>query len=326
MLEKLQEIRDALDDDAVFNVVGEVLPAAHVERVLRDYYAGKLGDADLEDRLLEGVDEARFRGICQSALEGLAAKKLNLEMLIERRARAKERRLVPESIARFIREAAEFVPLKLKVIESLPHTFEPARTPTVLRRYEREADWRLPELAERYPRCSTDREAAEEHSLEWVTPGHPLFEAMRRHTRQRALEPFGRGACFYSLQHEEPSRLDFYRARAVDGLGRVVRERLFAVELLQGGEPRLREPSMLGDFTPAEPQSEVADLASAPEPAAWLHENVLNPFLEETRAERMTEVERIAEHVEISLTELLQRADEEIGPRRGDGRGWTARR
>ncbi|HSV31313.1 MAG TPA: helicase-related protein, partial [Atribacteraceae bacterium] len=47
LLEKLQEIRDALDDDAVFNVVGEILPAAHVERILRDYYAGKLGGADL---------------------------------------------------------------------------------------------------------------------------------------------------------------------------------------------------------------------------------------------------------------------------------------
>jgi SNF2 family DNA or RNA helicase len=40
LLEKLQEIRNALDDDAVFNVVGEVLPAAQIERVLRDYYAG----------------------------------------------------------------------------------------------------------------------------------------------------------------------------------------------------------------------------------------------------------------------------------------------
>ena len=57
LLEKPQEIRDALDDDAVFNVVGEVLPAAHVERVLRDYYAGRLGDADLEERLLHNVDE-----------------------------------------------------------------------------------------------------------------------------------------------------------------------------------------------------------------------------------------------------------------------------
>ena len=33
LLEKLQAIRDALDDDAVFNVVGEVLPANQIERL-----------------------------------------------------------------------------------------------------------------------------------------------------------------------------------------------------------------------------------------------------------------------------------------------------
>src|SRR3989442_4282582 len=84
LLEKLQEIRNALDDDAVFNVVGEILPAAHIERVLRDYYAGRLGDADLEDRLLRDVDATRFRAICQNALEGLASKGLNLAMQIGR--------------------------------------------------------------------------------------------------------------------------------------------------------------------------------------------------------------------------------------------------
>ena len=229
--EKLQEIRDALDDDAVFNVVGEVLPAAHVERVLRDYYAGKLGDADLEERMLRDVDEGQFRAICQNALEGLASKKLNLEMLIERRARAQERRVVPETIARFLREAAEFVPLTLKTIPSVPHAFEPARTPSILRRYEKDPDWKLPALADRYPRCSTDREAAETEKLEWVTPGHPLFEAIRRHTHVQALDVLGKGATFHSLQHESPARIDFYRARVVDGLGQVVHERLFAVEI-----------------------------------------------------------------------------------------------
>ena len=313
LLDKLQEIRDALDDDAVFNVVGEVLPASHVERVLRDYYAGKLGDADLEERLLKDVDEVRFRNICQNALEGLAAKKLNLEMLVERRARAKECRLVPESIARFLREAAEFVPFKLKPIEKLPHTFDPARTPGVLRRYEREDDWKLPELANRYPRCSTDRETADEHNLEWVTPGHPLFESIRRHTRTCAMEPFGLGACFHSLSHDEPARIDFYRARVVDGLGRIVHENLFAVEISEDCEPGLREPGALGNFTPAEAPDELPSIAAAPEPTDWLQENALTPFIEETRAERLTEVERIAEHVELSLTELLQRTDEEIG-------------
>jgi len=313
LLEKLQEIRDALDDDAVFNVVGEVLPAAHVERILRDYYAGKLGDADLEDRLLENVDEGRFRAICQNALEGLASKKLNLEMLIERRALAQERRVVPETIARFIREASVYVPLKLKVMDNMPHTFEPARTPSVLQRYEREPDWKLPALAAKYPRCSTDRDTAEKNNLEWVTPGHPLFEAIRRHTCAQAAEVFGKGACFYSLQHEQPSRIDFYHARVVDGLGHVVHEQLFPVELAENGGPCLREPNMLGNFSPTESLGELAAVASLPEASAWLHENALRPFLEETRKERLAEVDRIAEHVELSLTELLQRADEEIG-------------
>ena len=313
LLEKLQEIRNALDDDAVFNVVGEVLPAARIERILRDYYAGKLGDADLEERLLENVDESRFRAICQTALEGLAAKKLNLEMLIERRARARERRVVPETIARFLREAAVYVPLNLKMVANLPHTFEPARTPSALKRCEQEPDWKFPSLAAKYPRCSTDRETAEKHHLEWVTPGHPLFEAIRRHTSAQAAQAFNQGACYYSLQHETPARLDFYRARVVDGLGQVVHERLFAVELAAAAEPCLREPHLLGNFTPAAPPAELPAIAQAPEPLAWLRQNALQPFLEETRMERQAEVERIAAHVELSLTELLQRADEEIG-------------
>jgi superfamily II DNA or RNA helicase len=311
--EKLQEIRDALDDDAVFNVVGEVLPAAHVERVLRDYYAGRLGDADLEERLLRDVDEGQFRAICQNALEGLASKKLNLEMLIERRALAQERRVVPETIARFLREAAEFVPLTLKTFPSLPHTFEPARTPSVLRRYEKDLDWKLPALADRYPRCSTDREAAETNKLEWVTPGHPLFEAIRRHTHAQALDVLGKGATFHSLQYEYPARIDFYRARVVDGLGQVVHERLFAVEISDDGEPRLQEPGLLGNFAPADPPAEMPAVAALPEATTWLHDHALVPFLEETRKDRLSEVERVSAHVELSLTELLQRADEEIG-------------
>ncbi|MEK7861145.1 MAG: helicase, partial [Chloroflexota bacterium] len=297
----------------VFNVVGEVLPAAQVERVLRDYYSGRLGDADLEERIMEGVDEGRFRAICQTALEGLATKKLNLEMLVERRAQAQERRVVPETIARFLGEAAGHAAMELKAVKSLPHTFDPSRTPPVLQRYERDPDWKLPAVVSRYPRLSTDRAIAEEHHLEWVTPGHPLFESIRRHVLHVAQEPFKRGACFYSLQHEAPARIDFYRARVVDGLGNVVHERLLAVEVCDGGTLRLREPTALGDFAPATTPSNLPAVATLPEATSWLHENGLRPFLEEVRSERLVEVVRVAEHVELSLTELLQKADDEIG-------------
>src|SRR5688500_12447582 len=234
----------------------------------------------MEDRLLREVDEGRFLAICQNALEGLASKKLNLEMLIERRARAQERRLVPETIARFLSESAEHATFALKAFPSLPHAFDPGRTPTILKRYESQADWKLPSLATRYPRCSTDREAAEKNSLEWVTPGHPLFEAIRRHTHAQALDVFAKGAAFHSLEHEHPARIDFYRARIVDGLGQVIHERLFAVEIAEDGEPRLQEPGRLGNFAPASAPGELPPVAALPEATAWLHEQALAPFLE----------------------------------------------
>ena len=313
LLSKLQEIRDALDDDAVFNVVGEVLPANQVERVLRDYYAGKLGDADLEDKLLKDVDENHFREICQHALEGLASKKLNLEMLVERRARAQERRIVPESIARFLQESAKNAGFTLRPVNNRTHTFDPGPTPSPLKRHELSPSWKLPTLANRYPRLSTDRDTAENNNLEWVTPGHPLFEALRRSSLESGRESFAKGACFHSLGHESPARLDFYKAQVTNGLGQVIHERLFTVEISDGSEPTLRGPEVLGDLALAERPGNLPAAASQSDPSEWLYQQALNPFLDEVKEERIPEIDRIAEHVELSLTEVLGRVDLEIG-------------
>ena len=234
-------------------------------------------------------------------------------MLIERRAKAREQRIVPENIARFMGECAEDATLNLKPVSGLAHTFEPGRTPNVLKKQERSDDWRLPQLAARYPRISTDRKTAESNNLEWVTPGHPLFEALRRNELDCARDAFACGACFHSVSHEEPARIDIYRARAVDGLGRTIHERLFAVELSADGEMRLRDPQFLRDVSPTVAPDSLPAVASLPEATSWLMENALTAFIEEIRKERTTEIERIAEHVQLSLTEVLHRADQEIG-------------
>ena len=82
-------------------------PQPQVERVFRDYYADKLGHMpNWKTGCLRDIDESRFREICQTALEGLATRQLNLEMLVERRALAlRKRRVVPETIARFITDS-----------------------------------------------------------------------------------------------------------------------------------------------------------------------------------------------------------------------------
>jgi hypothetical protein len=154
---------------------------------------------------------------------------------------------------------------------------------------------------------------ADENTLEWVTPGHPLFEALRRNALDEAQPVFADGACFYSLRHERPARVDFYRARVVDGMGKVIHERLFAIEIPEGGEPSVREPTIVGDLQPGFTPQPLPAIASAPEAVSVLQEKALTPFLEEVRAERVEEIERIREHVEISLTELIARADLDIG-------------
>lgn len=220
---------------------------------------------------------------------------------------------MPETLARFLADTAPYTGITLRRVSALPHTFEPGPTPARLRRFESEPGCRLPTLAHRYPRFSTDRGVAEEHNLEWVTPGHPLFEALRRSVAEDARPVFGDGACFYSLGHSGPTRLDFYRARVVDGLDHVIHERLFAVEVKEDAEPRLCEPAVLGNMQPAQPPNPLPSVAHLPEAADFLHQQALSGFLEEVRAERLEEVERIAHHVELSLTELIAREDERIG-------------
>jgi hypothetical protein len=54
-------------------------------------------------------------------------------------------------------------------------------------------------------------------------------------------------------------------------------------------------------------------VAHLPEARDWLTQEALTPFLDEVKKERVAEVERIAAHVELSLTELLEREDGLIG-------------
>ena len=154
---------------------------------------------------------------------------------------------------------------------------------------------------------------AYQFQLEWVTPGHPLFEAVRRHVLTEGQETLRQGACFYSIAHIHPARIDIIRTRFVDGLGNIIHERVFAVELADSGEIKLQDAMVLGNLTPGCLPVALPELAYAPVPEAWLHENVLQPFIEEVRQERLAEVERVTNHLQLSLTELLQKADENIG-------------
>jgi len=312
LLEKLQAIRDALDEDSVFNAVGEVLPANQIERLLRDFYAGKLSADDIEARLEVEVREQDFRKICKSAREGLAKKNLNLPMLVERRALAQERRIVPETVARFFDISAKEVGLPLTSLKGVERGFTVGRIPTALYEQARAKDWKLPQLARSYDRICFDRSTLEtDVRLEWVTPGHALFEAVRRRVWEQTQPQLRQGAVFYELEREQPALLELFIASVADGTGIILHRRLFLAETNADGTRRLRDSSYLLDLIVPDKQQQLPPPVASEDTRTqtFLFEKALQPFLTEVAGERGHELDLIERSVRTCFEELIAKRD-----------------
>ena len=135
LFERIERIEDDLDPERtgkVFNVLGDVFPANHLERMIRDMYAQNLTEDAIKNRIVEEVDTDRFRRITDSTLEGLAKRELNLSALIGKSAEARERRLVPEVVEDFFSEAAPLVGIHPKETGKESHVYRIGRVPRTL--------------------------------------------------------------------------------------------------------------------------------------------------------------------------------------------------
>jgi superfamily II DNA/RNA helicase len=121
LFERIKTIEEDLDPKKtgkVFNVLGDVFPSNHLEKMIRDMYAHNLTENVIKDRIVKEIDVERFKTITQSTLEGLAKKELNLSAIVGKSAEAKERRLVPEVVQDFFAHAAPLHGLHPKEIKS----------------------------------------------------------------------------------------------------------------------------------------------------------------------------------------------------------------
>src|SRR5437773_5975154 len=113
-------------------------------------------------------------------------------------------------------------------------------------------------------------------------------------------------------QAKAPVRLDAFGASVKDGRGNTVSRRLFIVQADEAGALTIRQPTYLAELafapvsTPVPSDGRIPDRARVEQA---LVEKALNPFLEEIAAQRTREVETIARHLEISLGELIYRAN-----------------
>jgi superfamily II DNA or RNA helicase len=314
LFERIKKIEDDLDPKrtgTVFNVLGDVFSANQLERMLRDMYARNLTEEVIKSRIVEQVDTDRFRRITHSALEGLAKRELNLAAIVGKSAEAKERRLVPEIVEDFFSKAAPVVGLPLRDGQKDRHIYRVGRVPRTLWPIGEQLEPRFGKLGREYKQIVFDKKfLSDDATLEWVTPGHPLFECVREDLWGRVQDDLGRGAVFYDLNRKEPARLDVFSAAIRDGRGNVLHRRLYVLQTEMEGSMTVKQPTLFLDLVAAPKGTETPEGGGLPgreDTEHTLVKEALEPLLAEIAAQREKEIATITNHVEISLNALIHR-------------------
>jgi superfamily II DNA or RNA helicase len=329
LFERIQAIEDDLDPKRtgkVFNVLGDVFPANQLEKMIRDMYAHNQMDEELiKQRIVEQVDTKRLQSITDSTLEGLAKRELNLSAIIGKSAEAKERRLVPEVIEDFFTQAAPIVGVHPNEIREGGHVYKLGKIPRTLWPVGERLEPRFGKLGREYRNIVFDKEYLKrDPTLEWVTPGHPLFEAVREDVTEHVREDLLRGAVFYDLHQAHPYRLDVFAASIKDGRNNQLHRRIFVVQADHSGTMNIRQPTIFLDLALSPKETNVPDGAGLPDrPAAeqFLVTTALNPFLAEVAAQRSKETATIERHLKISLNELIHRQNLRMAEIHEQGQG-----
>jgi len=322
IFERVKAAEEDLDPQRtgkVFNVLGDVFPANMLEKMVRDMYAHNQMDEEIiKQRIVEQVDRSRFERITNSTLEGLAKRELNLSAIIGKSAEAKERRLVPEVIEDFFVNAAPIAGVQPKEVREDSHIYRVGRVPRPLWPVGERLEPRFGKLGREYKNVVFDKALLpKDPTLEWVTPGHPLFEAVREDVTDQTTHDLQRGSVFYDLNCKAPYRLDFFAASIKDGLDHQLHRRLFAVQVTPSLNSQLssinlaiKQPTVLLDLALAPKGTAAPNPAGLPDRAAieqFLVQNALTSMLAETTAQRLRETTTISQHLEISLGELIER-------------------
>ncbi len=314
LFERIRNIEADLDPEKtgkVFNVLGDIFPSNQLEKMLRDMYTRSLTEQDIVARIVQSVDIEHFRRITNSALEGLAKRDCNLIKQLGQNVEMKESKLTTESIEEFFLAAAPLVGIYPKAIRKNSHIFQIGKIPRTLWSIGDQLENNFGKLGREYKQVVFNKDLLQENpTLEWVTPGHPLFETVRKAIDQESQNHLRAGAIFYDLYRSAPVMLDVFTGSIVDGRGNVLHQKLFVTESDLNGNITVRQPTIFLDLIPITGERQPLDTSNLPTKQQLEHKLIteaLQPLLEEVKAEKLKEVKTITRHIQISLNTIIDR-------------------
>jgi superfamily II DNA/RNA helicase len=179
LFEKLGRMREALGSDRVFDIVGEIIPGARLDALLKDAIFNQRRMEEIEQEI-EAVDKDKTEQTLERVFStGLATRHIDYTGLLQETLTAEENRLVPEYVEDYFLRS--FRRLEGDVERRTGGTYAVTSVPYEFRRWGENYDFKVTygQLFRRYKRITFDKTYARDHAeAEFVAPGHPLLEAI----------------------------------------------------------------------------------------------------------------------------------------------------
>ncbi len=310
---KLDEIRQAMGSDKVFDVLSEVLYDRSLSQLLMDAAANARNIDDILKDLDIKVDEAYIARIKENLGESLATRFIDYTRIREMARQAREHRLIPEyteswfckaltkAEGRFRRRRDGFLE-----VEAVPYAIRQLAEENGFRRVHGE-------VRKRYAKATFDKEIAFRNpDAEFISFGHPLFEAVMTWVEKNLADALLTGAVFIDPDGRLDGHILFYEGELRDGTGAVAGRRLFAC---YAGREGIRpiSPAVIWDLAEGEYQEcPPADVDGLKQSVTGFAIAMLQEYLEELHRERQRQTAVKEKYGVRSLEHLIVKLDGEL--------------
>ena len=236
LFKKLDEIREALGSDKVFDVLGDIIQGKDLSQLLVEAASGARSMDEILREIEVKVDPEYIARVREELGESLATRFIDYTRIHEMADQAREHRLIPEYTAAFFKRAMETLGGKWqpKTVAEYPtgRFLSIESVPPALRQIGEEETFKkqFGPLLRRYPLATFDKDAAMRVAqAELVTFGNPLFEALLTWVECNLDVALKEGAVFTDPDGRMDGVLLFYQGEMRDGQNEIAGTRLFAL-------------------------------------------------------------------------------------------------
>jgi superfamily II DNA or RNA helicase len=314
ILEKLDEIREALGSDKVFDVIGEIFQGKNLYQLILDAVANAKNLDEIINEIDIKVDEEYISKIKDALGESLATKHIDYTKIKEITQKAKEYRLIPEYVEGFFKKAFEKIGGEFSIkkdgfikIESIPRQI--ADDPNFKAQYG--------ELMKSYSKATFDKEKAFKNpDSEFISFGHPLLEALIEYIHKNYEDKLKKGAVFEDPSCKYNGIVWFFEGEVKDGTGNIAGKKIMAI-YDDGKNLQPINPAIVWDLIPIDEPDKSFEISKSQleerkVKAQRFSIEVLEDYKKEISKERERQKEIKRKYGLKSLEYLIEELDEEI--------------